>query len=209
MDTVFFGYIHTHYNSVEGGVHYFYTPTYKSLLSSIVKYLVDEKLIDPEDYNISFSNAIDFITGGDGSYVSIDGNSDEESIRTFLDDLSCDNLADDSWFEYSAPQGGVIDPDKFVILTIAFNNNYSSEGYDQVYETIACKSENVEKEFKKTILNIFLQGEEESYLPNTLDHITQMINNMYPDQEDFMAGSCLRYRIENVSGDKIAGEDII
>jgi len=203
MKTVFFGYIHEHYNSVEGGVKYFYTPTYKSLLGAMIKHLVDEKLIDAREYDVSFSNAIDFMTDGEGCSVSVDGRSDEESIELLLDDLTSDNLENGGWFTYKAAGGGVIDPDKFVVLTLAYNDSYLDVGYNTKYYSIACREENVDKEFFKWVDDTF----DKENLPSDIEEAVKLLNADYDDEN---GGLVLQFRIEKpITGEKIRGEDSI
>ena len=209
MRTLFFGQMYLHHNSVEGEVKYFYTPSYQTMLCTMIKYLVDEKLINADDHDISFSNAVSFITNNEGANVTVEGSSREEDLKDLLDDLTNDNLEDESWFTYKAPGGGVIDLDEFVIMTIGYNENYNDTGYNQAYHTIACKKENVEKEF-----SYWARGNFDvcaMHLPHNITKTAKILNNrFYEDTSGDRQALDMVFRVEKpLTGEKILGEDII
>jgi len=209
MNNVFFGSMYIFHNSVEGGVKYLYSPTYKGLLSAMIKYLVDEKLIDAEKYDISFSKSIDFLSDGEGASVSIDGDSSESLLENCLSDLSSDNLNDDCWFSYKAFQGGVID-DKSLIMTISYNENCDDVGYQLSYHTLVGKNlEELRSKFvlwSHTNFGVAFKG----FPHYSVEKAMKFLNKRYSDKDiDDVCGLDMTYRIEDVSGKKISGESII
>jgi len=209
MKNVFFGYMHFHYNSVEGAVKYFNAPTWHCLISMMIKHLVDQECIDAEEYKVSFSNAINFLSDGDKAWATVDGSNKEDDLVNFLDDLSSDNLdmpdtSDGGWFNYSAPGGGIVGED-WLVMTVSFNENFDSEGYDNNYHTIVGKNEeSIRKEFIRWAYESFGVGG--VHLPNHIEKTIALVNGRYNSEE---GGLCMEYRIENLTGKKISGENII
>ena len=212
MKTLFYGHIYLYYNSVEGTAKYFYTPSYKSLLCAMIKYLVDDEHIDAKEHKISFTNSIDFITDGDGGGCTVNGSSDEQDLAGLLKDLSNDNIetegGDTGWFSYKAPQGGVVKEDN-LIMTVSYNHNYKHIGYENIYHTLIGKSEN-------DLLLSFLHwtntefGDTRVHMPKNFDKIVTLLNKHNPPDENLDCGGLdIKYRIENLKGEKIKGANII
>ncbi len=205
MDTLFFGYMHMHYNSVEGGVHYFFAPTYKGVLSKMLEHLVKDTLIVPTDYDITFSNAVDFITDGDGCGVLVDGNGDADSLKTLLDDLTHDNLSDDAWFEYKAPEGGVVDPKTSLVMSISYNVTFGESGYDTGYQTFVGSMTQLEKDFRRWTEDYFKEE-----IGGTIKEIVSFLNKDNPeDEERMISGLNMRYSIQRVGGKRVEGDTIL
>jgi len=209
MNTVFFGSMYLHANSVEGEVKYFYTPSYQSMLSTMIQYLVDEKLVDAKEHGISFSNSIDFLSNGECAWATVEGSNKEQDLENLLSDLASDNLEDEGWFTYKAAGGGVID-DKWLVMTIAYNENHNDVGYNQTYHTILGKNEeDIRKKFVSWAYENFGVGG--IHLPDHIEKTIKLLNGRHP--EDYDNNDCggldLQYRIENTSGKTISGESMI
>lgn len=206
MSNVFFGHMHIHYNSVEGGIHHFYSPTYKGLLSNMIAYLVKEKLIKADEWKISFSNALDFITDGKGCLASVGGSSDIDSLTDLLDDAGSDNLDDGGWFEYSPPDNCEIDPEKTLVMDISYNFNFDTDGYDNAYKTfIGSDIYHLERKFKS-----WLEGLVQDQLSGTTKELVDFLNHNYPDDGNSCGGINIRYRITKaVSEEFIEGDNLI
>jgi len=209
MKTLFFGSMYLFANSVEGEVKYIYSPTYRGLLSSMIKYLVDEKLVNASEHDISFSNSIEFISDDEGASVRVDGESSESILEDFLSDISSNNLEDDSWFTYKAFQGGVID-EKNLIMTVCFNENCDEIGYQVAYHTLVGK--NLEELRTKYVLWVHTNfGVTFKGFPHySIEKAMKLINKRYSDKDvDDVCGLDMTFRIEDVSGKKISGETVI
>ena len=211
MKTLFYGHIYIYFNRVEGAAKYFYTPSYKSLLSTILKFLVDEKYIDADEHKISFSNSIDFLSDGECG-CTVDGSNKDQDLVDLLNDLANDNISvperDSGWFSYKAPQGGVVKEDN-LIMTVSYNHNHGHQGYENIYHTLIGKSEN-------DLLLSFLHwtntefGDPRVHMPKNFDKIVTLLNKHYPPDENLDCGGIdMKYRIENLKGEKIKGESII
>lgn len=209
MGNLFFGQMHFQYNSVEGAVKYFNAQTWHSLISQMIKYLVDERCIDAEEYQISFSNSIDFLSDGDKAWAIVDGSNKEKDLVDFLDDLTEDNLNlpdtdSGGWFTYKAPAGGIVGED-WLAMTVSYNENFDCQGYDNRYHTIVGKNEeSVRKEFVRWAYQGFGVGG--IHLPNHIEDTIKLLNNRYDSDE---GGLCMLYRIEDLKGKKVSGESII
>lgn len=211
MKTLFYGHIYIYFNSVEGAAKYFYAPSYHSLLCTLIKFLVDEKYIDAQEHNISFSNSIDFISDGDCG-CTVDGSSKDQDLVDLLSDLANDNISvpegDSGWFSYKAPQGGVVKEDN-LIMTISYNLNYGHQGYENIYHTLIGKTEN-------DLVLSFLHwantefGDTRVHMPKHIEKTIALLNKHNPPDENLdFGGLNMSYRIENIKGKKIKGENII
>ena len=212
MKTVFFGSLYIFHNSIEGGVKYFTTPTYQSLLGDMIKYLADEKYIQPDMYELSYSNSIDFITDGNSSSITVGGETGEGVLEDLLSDISSDNIntpgGEMGWIAYEAHRGGVIE-DKSLIMTVCFNENYNEVGYHRYYHTLVGKSEDeLRSRFVLWAYENFGVGEER--LPNHIEKTIKLLNDRYyEDYTHDKSGLDMHYRIETVLGDRVSGEAII
>jgi len=206
MNTVFMGSFYIWHNSVEAFEKYFYAPTWHSLVSQMIKFLVDEKYINAEEHSISFSNAINFLSDGEKAWATVEGSNNEEDLINLLNDLSNDNInvpEGEGWFTYKCAGGGVID-NAWLVLTVKYNENYEDVGFNTALHTILGKSEeDLERKFANwAYTNLEVKG---IHLPHNIERTQSMLNGRWYEDGDCM-GLDLSYKIEDTTGKFLKGD---